>query len=721
MESIIKESEIIANNIYNILIKLFKNVKLIIGLSIIVHFAAVFLIFFLPNLGSQTYVSEKNLQCTVIPFITSNFSELAIEYAKTFQNNFPKRSIGSTESIDTAKWIRDQLEQSGIESQLHYFNSSDKRTGLNVIGLNRAVRSQGTESFVLTTAYDQWHSAGSVGFLLAFADYIKKSTWQARDIILVFTQEGGEVNGGTFMDISGISVWLHDYHAMPDEMVGWCDQTRRFLRAGQIYGAIALDRVGNSNMKKLVVYPEGLEGSLSNLDIVNVITTTCFLNDIPAGINTHLPREPVEGSLYGLLVFMWNSALSMPRSNHAIFTRYGINSVGISTDSSHNAWDIDFLNTPLHKIQYLWNPPDPSSPNSELISGNPPPIDISHPSLTFGPLSNETMLNLGKILETVIRHLHNADEQLHQSYRWYMMAGAVFFIDLGQVLLPMMVFIGSIVLLLFSLGIASTSTKQSTNSITVRILIQLPWFFSFLAWCFLQLLLPKFLSSFLHILPNRQLIPSNFNLSIPLIREHSIEDQIILLSCIYILFCFVIYKLIFQRIANFYTTILILHYPNYRNDWMGLQTILLLYYSLLGLMGMMLNNQFTCLFVVLSIPTLHITTWILTMSESKKSTEKSKKSRLFWFLVKIIWLIICLFSHPTIMIFEWWTLWSIGWKKLFIGILVGFDNWGYLFYPFFVIGLLPIYFGIVKLLFFNKSTIPPDNPIHSNNIQKKNK
>ncbi|KAF2068926.1 hypothetical protein CYY_009755, partial [Polysphondylium violaceum] len=565
------------------------------------------------------------------------------------------------------------------------------KVGVNVIGINQAINSLGTESFVFTTSFDQWHSAGSVGFLLGFSKFIKQTRWQARDIIYVFSTEGGEDNGGTSMDISGISVWLHDYHSSNNiniqnlnymttiKQKGWTENNQRIMRAGQIYGAIGFDRIGrNSNnninnnnnnnnntdsnqQQKVVVYPEGLEGSLSNLDIINVITTTSFLNDIPAGINTHLQNEPVEGSLYGLLVFMWNSALSMPRSNHAIFTRYGINSVGISTDSSHNVWDFDFLNTPFHhKFK------------NRLDNNN-----------SLSSFNNQTFYNLGKIMETVIHHLHNADEQLHQSYRWYMMAGAVFFIDLGQALLPVIVFNVGIFILLISLGL-------STNDIAIKILLSLPWFIATLIYCLLQLCLPKLLSSnFISILPNRDLNPSNL-LSFDWIQgifKNNIENQIIGFSILYLVLCFIIYLVILLPISRYFTNSLLKQFPQYKNDWFGLQTILLLYYSLLGLMGMMLNNQFTCLFIVLSLPTLHFTCYLLV---------RNTKS----IILKSIWMLVCLISHPIFLVFEFWSIWSIGWKKLFIGILLAYDNWGYLFYPFFIFGLQPIFF--VRQLVNNK-------------------
>ncbi|KAK5584256.1 hypothetical protein RB653_005864 [Dictyostelium firmibasis] len=701
MKGIVSEVESAGYQVFNILYPFLKNLKIISILSIIVHLGSIFLIFFLPFLGSHTYVSEKNLQCTVSPFISNQFADTCVDYSNDFKTMFPNRSLGSIEALNSANWIKDQLDQLGLETQLYFFNSSFNRIGVNVIGISKAIRSLGTENFVLTTSFDQWHSAGSVGFLIGFSEYLKNTTWQARDIIYVFTSEGGEINGGTSMDISGISVWLNDYYSV--KPVGWTGQRYQkdnkqqqqqqqqpkttttastLLRAGQIYGAIAIDRVGNKNMERILVYPEGLKGGLSNLDILNVITTTSFLNDIPAGINTHMDQEAVEGSLYGLLIFMWNSALSLPRSNHAIFTQYGINSVGVSTDHSHNVWDIDFLNTPLHKIHK----------NIKRFNEE--------------PLSNTTFFNLGRIMETVIRHLHNADEQLHQSYRWYMMAGAVFFIDLGQALLPVIVFSVGIFLQLISISI-------SIENITIRILLSLPWFLSILSFCSTILLLPWFLSAF-NLIPTNDLQPANLYTSSPFLNNlfstlsitNSIENQIIFFSFTYLFACISFYFFILSPISKYITNVLSKSFPTFnKNDWYGTQTILLLYYALLGLMGMMLNNQFTCLFIVLSLPTLHFTSFIL---------ENKVKSK----VVKLIWMIICLVSHPMFLVFEWWALWSIGWKNLFIGIILASNNWGFLFFPFFIFGLVPIYLGIFKLLFIStKSSM--DNSKHIDKLKSK--
>ncbi|EFA83073.1 hypothetical protein PPL_03861 [Heterostelium album PN500] len=650
------EVESLGSIVADIVLDFFKNTKFVILLSILVHFAAIYLLFTLPTMGSNTYVSEKNLQCTVKPFITSDFSENAIEYANQFNTIFPSsRSVGSINNINSAMWIRDEIEKMGVETQLHYFNSSFGNVGVNVIGVNRAPRSLGTECFVLTTSFDQWHSGGSVGFLLAFLSYLQTTSWQARDVLFVFTSEGGESNGGSMMDISGISVWLNDYNQPP---IGWTGSGAPLLRAGQIYGAISLDRIGNKIMEKLVIYPEGLSGALSNLDIINVVTTTSYLNEIPAGIITQFGEEDDDGSVNGLLVFMWNSALSMPRSNHAIFTRYGINAVGVSTYSNHTVWDMDFLNNPLHKEYNRIG-------NDDFIN-----------------LSNETMYNMGKIIETSLRHLHNADEQLHQSFTWYMMAGAVFFIDLGQALLPLIVFSAS-------LGLILISMMASFDGLNYSVIYSLPWTFSLITFCLMELQLPKIFSK-LHLIPsNKNLIPANLQTT-GILSGYTIEDQIIIVAALYILACILFYFTILLPLSNYLTSIVSKFNGKPKNQWAGLHSILIAYYSLLSLMGMMLNNQFSCLFIVISIPTLHFTTYILI-----------KRSSVF---IRSLWMVLCLLSHPLFLVFEWWGTSSVGWKRTFIGIIIG-NEWGFLFWPYFILLLQPMWLGMFKLLFLT----PPND------------
>jgi hypothetical protein len=63
-------------------------------------------------------------------------------------------------------------------------------------------------------------------------------TWQARDTILVFTAEGGEV--------SGIGAWLHDYHSPSVPMI----------RCGTIFAALSIENAGNSNFNRILISPE---------------------------------------------------------------------------------------------------------------------------------------------------------------------------------------------------------------------------------------------------------------------------------------------------------------------------------------------------------------------------------------------------------------------------------------------------------------------------------
>lgn len=93
------------------------------------------------------------------------------------------------------------------------------------------------------------------------------------------------------------------------------------FRGGKIFAAIALENVGNANMNRVLVIPEGYGGFLPNLDLVNVVTTTSYLQDIVAGIDTYSGFEPIDSNIRTMLVFYLHTSMSFPRSNHFAFTK----------------------------------------------------------------------------------------------------------------------------------------------------------------------------------------------------------------------------------------------------------------------------------------------------------------------------------------------------------------------------------------------------------------
>jgi hypothetical protein len=53
---------------------------------------------------------------------------------------------------------------------------------------------------------------------------------------------------------------------------------------------------------------------------------------------------------------------------------------------------------------------------------------------------------MGRVIEAVVHNLHNADEQLHHSFRMYGMTGAVNFMETGSVFKPLFPIIGALVI-----------------------------------------------------------------------------------------------------------------------------------------------------------------------------------------------------------------------------------------------------------------------------------
>jgi hypothetical protein len=61
------------------------------------------------------------------------------------------------------------------------------------------------------------------------------------------------------------------------------------------------------------------------LDIVNTVTTTAYLHDTTnvssAGLNPYQEDEPIHGTANEMFYFLWHTALSFPRANHAFFSK----------------------------------------------------------------------------------------------------------------------------------------------------------------------------------------------------------------------------------------------------------------------------------------------------------------------------------------------------------------------------------------------------------------
>jgi glycosylphosphatidylinositol transamidase len=111
--------------------------------------------------------------------------------------------------------------------------------------------------------------------------------------------------------VSGIETWIEDYHSSSIQMI----------RGGKIYAAIGLESIGNSDMNRVIVMPEGLNGFLPNLDLINVVTTTSYLHEFVAGLDTFTTWENLR-EVEGTLLFYHHMSMSLPRSNHAAFTQY---------------------------------------------------------------------------------------------------------------------------------------------------------------------------------------------------------------------------------------------------------------------------------------------------------------------------------------------------------------------------------------------------------------
>jgi len=544
---------------------------------------------------------------------------------------------------------------------------------MNVIGILHATRALDSECFVFTSRYDDTESYKTVGVHLGLMNYLSNVKWIARDMIWVFTDESQPFS-------SGIDYWLHDYlfghdnlHILSPSRVFAVNSTRfesvtssvrsettpssfgSLLRSGRLFGAIALHRVDyDIDFHRFIVFPEGFGGILPNLDIVNTITTTAYIQDTSpfasAGHTSWVAEEPIHGGISEMLSFLWNTALSFPRATHSFFSKYGVNSVTVSTRDRLNFW----------KAQHL-------------LYGEISAMESFNESLSHEQqISN--ILRISKLLEVVIRNLHNADELLHQSYRWYTMIGITDFLDTGHAIVPYIVHsIGNFAWVYF---LHSNRIHNSLGATVIGAMIRL---------------FAKIMSaSPLVVLPF--LFPPHFSFpSYPSQSEHlsslfgESDCAVWMIFLVSVAACVLLYFVIFRPIASWMTVDLItLSWPSLPPHSHVIAS--LLYLQAILLMVMCFNLQFGYLFLICTLPFV----WLPSLTSASPN-----RSNLLRIILTTCYLLI---ANPSLLFVNYWGLSSMGANKWILILLNSYWHWNSFLWPFITLVWLPVVLTLTKVI-----------------------
>eukprot|EP01118_Nematostelium_gracile_P000863 TRINITY_DN1085_c0_g1_i3.p1 TRINITY_DN1085_c0_g1~~TRINITY_DN1085_c0_g1_i3.p1 ORF type:complete len:571 (+),score=113.00 TRINITY_DN1085_c0_g1_i3:55-1767(+) len=352
-----------------------KKSLLVVLLSIVIYSAGIYSIQWWVQNSHTTYISENAL---MPGSATNGFQGFQFDNAKTYSSRF--RSIQGN-STNNMKWIERELKTMGItHTELHSFNVSGKKME-TVHSILRANKAAGTESIVLATKFYSKKDDGEltgIGLLLGMMHHLKDQRWLAKDIIFICTD-------GDFGD-AGITEWLKAYH--------YNTQNEAFARGGNIQAAIIIEGPLKESFSQLAILPEGANGRLSNLDLLNSIYRIgrrdgMAPNSFSISPNPIILPHFIPISVHSLLNFMANQAQGIPTGDHGLFGMYHIDAVTLKTIQNSN--------------------------------GNHP-VNI---------------MALARVIEGTVRSLNNLIEHLHQSFYYYLLPSPDRYISIGEYMISL--------------------------------------------------------------------------------------------------------------------------------------------------------------------------------------------------------------------------------------------------------------------------------------------
>ncbi|CAG8502830.1 1062_t:CDS:10 [Rhizophagus irregularis] len=298
-------------------------------------------LFILPSeqYHKSTYISENAL----LPGqVNTYYSWGQVHEAAAFRDNITLLSNSS--NIEKAAYIENELRKAGLKTAMQNFTfnmSGKKISGINVYGVFKAPRADGTEALVLSAPWKsndgETINTNGIAAALSIGKFFKGYTYWSKDIILLIT-DGGE---------AGVQAWLESYHDHPRSAIS---STPLFLRSGAIQAAINLDFPSTNDYKALGIFFEGVNGQLPNLDLINTVIRVCRSSySIPIMLHdsghhySNYDNGNYYDSLHNLLQTMRHQALCHPTGSHGLFFRYKIDAItlyGHTTAQTSNSFKL---------------------------------------------------------------------------------------------------------------------------------------------------------------------------------------------------------------------------------------------------------------------------------------------------------------------------------------------------------------------------------------------
>ena len=346
--------------------------------------------------NARTYFSENALLPGLVERKYFNDQDVGV-YAKELTR---LASLENGKAGMPVDWLQEQFMALGLDVFAQNFTvnhpfvvkndsvqAEDDLSGTNVYAILRAPRIASTEAMVITVPYHnrQVEKSGGrthfgIGLLLSLANFFSKNTYWSKDIIFVVVDKGE----------LGMQAWLSGYH---DSYSDYIQSSLMLGRSGSIIAAINLE-LGSEWTDHIDLKIEGVNGQLPNLDLFNLAVRLCRVEKVRATFQNRLdPPDHLVVQWKGfkhaattMLLNMAKQASGNPSGIHGLFLRYHIEALTLQ----------------------------------------------AHPAKRSGA----SLVDIGRVMEGIIRSINNLLERFHQSFFFYVLPGCERYVSIGLYMIP---------------------------------------------------------------------------------------------------------------------------------------------------------------------------------------------------------------------------------------------------------------------------------------------
>ncbi|RKO89541.1 Gaa1-like protein, partial [Blyttiomyces helicus] len=334
------------------------------------------------------------------------FSGLDDYFAFTTRQKLTEVISQSWNTTGNAAFIESELNGLGLDASTQNFIVTGEEgpvLGANVHGVFKAPRGDGTESIVISAPWicrNGELNINGIGYLMAFAKFVTKFSFWSKDFIFLVTHPSP----------AGTQAWLDAYHGEEPKIGAALQFDPLENHAGVIQEAINLEFGGNDDYAALGLYVEGLNGQLSNADLITTFVRCAQYEGLPVRLHDIIPPRSFHSdldhylfSMKSIISYMKEQALGFPNDGHALFPRYKIEALTVI--------GLRDMNSNLR-------------------------------------LTGES---IGRTLESTLRSLNNLLERLHHAYWFYIMPTSDSYIPISKYIPPVLLLAATLVLKSISL------------------------------------------------------------------------------------------------------------------------------------------------------------------------------------------------------------------------------------------------------------------------------